>query len=255
MARRMFANDPPRLTFTKDFRQLVHGNLQPGQAVTVVYDAERLPDERSQKQGQKGWTIRAYYKFLEQGEVRATDLWSETGNVLSKDSSDPGEGTMMIGRIDLPPGADHLTLWFLNTGKSGAKYWDSNFGNNYTFRFVVDDLEIAFARVVHDANDPLSWFEMEILALPEVYDLVVIYRSINDPVQARKDDRLALTPAGSVDAQGKRKWLGRTSVPETAVVRFALAYKAYGNPHVDTNSSKGYYTWAGAKRNLEAGVL
>jgi hypothetical protein len=251
----MFPNDPPSITFTKDFKQLVHGDLQPGKTVTLIYDAERLPNERSQEQEQKAWTIQVFYKFFEQGEVRATDLWSETGTVLGKMSNDPGEGTMMIGRIDLPPDADHLTVWFLNTGKSGAQYWDSNFGKNYVFRFVVDDLHIESVGVARDATSPMSWFEINILALPEVYDLAVIYRIMNDPAQSRSDDRLALTPAASTDTQGKRNWSGRAPVPETAVVRFTLAYNAYGNPHADTNNGKGYLTWNGAVRNLEAGVL
>ena len=51
--RRMFPNDPPSITFTKDHRQLVHGDLLPGREVTIVFDAERLPNERSQDHGKK----------------------------------------------------------------------------------------------------------------------------------------------------------------------------------------------------------
>jgi hypothetical protein len=251
----MFRNDPPRITFTKDFRQLVHGDLQPGKTVTIIYDAERLPKERSEEHGQKAWTIRVLYKFSEQGEVRSADLWSETGTVLSKITDEPGEGTMMICRIDMPPDADHLTLWFLNTGKSRDCYWDSNFGKNYIFRFVADDLHVESVGVVPDAGGVFGWFEIEVIALPEVADLAVIYRIMNDPAGAHKEERLALTPIASLDARGERKWSGRTSVPESAVVRFTFGYHAFGNPHSDSNSGKGYLTWPGAVRNLEAGVL
>lgn len=250
----MFSHDAPRIVFTKDFRQLVHGTLQPGAAVRIVYDAERLPEERSEQQGQKAWTIQAFYKFTEQGEVHTVDLWSETGVVLTKTTNEPGEGTMVVSDIDLPSDADHLTLWFLNTGKSGAQYWDSNFGRNYIFRFVADDLHIESVSVARDQKGPLSWFQIEMQALPEVSDLEVVYQIMNHPEEARREHRMGLTPGASI-IKGERAWTGRTAVPEDAVVRFTLAYTAYGNPHQDTNSGKGYLSWQGAKKNLEAGVL
>lgn len=256
MTRRMFPNDPPQITFTKDYRQLVHGDLLPGRTVKLIYDADRLPYERSEEQGQKAWTVKAFYKFVEQGEVRATDLWSESGVVLTKVTNDPGEGTMMICDIDLPPDADHLTVWFLNTGKSGAQFWDSNFGKNYIFRFVVEDLHIDLAEVVHDPKDPLSWFRIEMLASSEVSGLAVLYRIMNDPSAVREEDtRLPLIPTGPPDSEGKCKWSATAPVPENAVVRFTLAYDSYENPHADTNSGKGYLTWIGAERNPQAGVV
>jgi len=252
----MFAQDPPSITFTKDFQTLVHGVLLPGRTVTLVYDAERLPNERSQDQGQKAWTINAFYKFVEQGgEVHVTDLWSETGVVRTKLTDELGSGTMMICRISIPENADHLSVWFLNTGKSGAQFWDSNLGRNYIFRFVVEDFNVSSVAVVHDAKGPLSWFNIEVAALPEVSDLTVLYRIMNNPAADPEDKRLALTSAGPPDSDGRLKWSGSVPVPEDAVVRFSFAYNAYGNPHADSNSGRGYLTWSGAKQNPEAGVL
>jgi hypothetical protein len=254
--RRMFSNDPPRVMFTKDFRQLVQGDLLPGRQVTIVYDAERLPRERSYVNGTAAWTIRCFYKFAEQGPVRWIDLWSETGVILTKNTDEPGEGTMMTGRIDLPADADHLTLWFLNTGASAAEYWDSNFGRNYVLRFVVDDVEIAFVGVEHEANAPASRFRIDVLALPEVEDLIVLHRIMNDPAAPKdQDTRLPLDRQGPLTAAGKQRWSGATVVPVGAVVRFTLAYTAYGNPQTDSNNRRGYLTWAGSKPNREAGVL
>lgn len=255
MARRLFRDDRPTITFTRDFRQLVHGNLEPGKSVMIVYDAERLPNERSVDNGQKGWAIRALYKFTEQGEVHATDLWSETGEILTKVGYEPGEGTMMICSIDLPADADHLTLWFLNTGKSGAQFWDSNFGRNYIFRFVANDFHVTSVRVVRDTTKPISWFELQIVARPEIYDLIALYRIMNDPAQANTEQHLALTPSSSLNSEGLRPWSGRSTVPEKAVVQFIITYNAFGNAHSDTNSGKGYLTWPGAVRNIEAAVL
>jgi hypothetical protein len=234
---------------------LVHGNLEPGTPVIIVYDAERLPNERSTDNGQKAWTIQAFYKFTERGEVRATDLWSETGKVLTKLDNEPGEGTMMISKIELPADADHLTLWFLNTGETRAQFWDSNFGRNYIFRFVANDFHITSVHVVPDTTKPISRFEMQIVAQPEIYDLIAIYRIMNDPAQPNIEHHLALTPSPFLNSEGLRPWSGRTAVPENAVVQFTITYNAYGNPHRDTNSGKGYLTWPGAVRNVEAAVL
>ena len=255
MARRLFSNDQPTITFTKDFRQLVHGNLEPGNPLVILYDAERLSNERSVDNGTKAWTIRVFYKFTEQGEIHLTDLWSETGEILTKLGDEPGEGTMMNCNIDLPADADHLTLWFLNTGKSGAQFWDSNFGRNYIFRFVANDFHIISVRVVRDTTKPIGWFELQIVAQPEIYNLIALCRIMNDPAQVKTEQHLALTPFSSLDSEGLRPWFGRMPVSEDAVVQFTITYNAYGNSHRDTNSGKGYLTWPGAVRNIEAAVL
>lgn len=253
---RMFPHDPPKITFTKDYRQLVHGNLQPGRPVTIVYDAERLPNERSQANGRKAWTIRCFHKFLEQGQVSSIDMWSETGEIQTKITDEVGEGTMMLCRIEVPHDADHLTLWFLNTGTSGAEYWDSNFGRNYIFRFVVEDLEIVSVGVERSSTTRKERFQIEVQASSAVEDVAVLYRIMNDPAAPKdKDMRLELKTDLPISVSEKRKWSGSAPVPADAVVRFTVTYLSYGNAHADTNSGKGYLTWAGAQRNREAGVL
>jgi len=254
--RRMFRNDPPSITYTRDYRQLVHGDLLPGRQVTIVYDAERLPHERSQDHGKKAWTIRCFYKFVENGTVSSIDLWSETGKIRSKISNEPGEGTMMMGRINIPRDADHLTVWFLNSGKSGAEYWDSNFGRNYIFRFVVEDIDITRVGVEHDPKKPVSNFHVQVEASSEVDNVTVLYRIMNGSGGPKDQDfPLPLNMTGTPSPTRKRRWSGATAVPEGAVLRFTVVYNSYGNPHADTNSGKGYLTWEGAKANREAGVI
>ena len=111
--RRMFPNsDPPSITFPETIATLM----------AICSPAERQPSsmtrsasshERSQDHGKKAWSIRCFYKFIENGTVSSIDLWSKTGKILHKISNEPGEGTMMQGRISVPKDADHLTLWFL----------------------------------------------------------------------------------------------------------------------------------------------
>jgi hypothetical protein len=249
----MFAADPARILFTKDFRILTHGDLLPGRPVKIVYDADRLPHERSLDHGQKAWTIEAYYQFADHGSVGSVELKSHTGVVLHKRDNVPGEGTMMLADINIDPHAEYLSVWFRNTGKSGAQYWDSDFGRNYRFRFVVQDLHIDLVRVAPVQGKPQSTFHIDVSTRPEVSQLAVVYRIINDQSHHPPELRLPLSPQGL--ESGKRHWSADSVVSEGAVVKFSLFYTAAGTSYHDTNSGKEYLTWAGSKPNSEAGVL
>jgi hypothetical protein len=249
----MFAEDPARILFTKDFRILTHGDLLPGRSVRIVYDAERLPRERSMDHGRKAWTIRAHYEFADRGTVGSEDLESPSGVILHKRDTEPGEGTMMVADITIDPAAEYLSLWFLNTGRSGAEYWDSNFGRNYRFRFVVQDLHIDLVRVAPVPGTPQSTFHIDVSTRPDVSDLEVVYRVMNEGTMHPQERRLPLSPRGL--QAGTRRWTAETPVLEGAVIKFSLFYTAGGIPYHDTNSGKEYVTWAGSKPDREAGVL
>jgi hypothetical protein len=250
MTRRMFPNDPVSITFTKDFQQVAHGDLLPGRTVTLNYDAERLPHERS-----AGWVIRAYYRLGAGACVKSVDLWSETGVILTKRDEQPGQGTMLIGTIDVAADSEYLAVWFLNTGRSGTQYWDSNFGRDYYFRFVVQDLHIDLVRVAAVPDSPISTFRIVVAARSEVSELSVLYRVMNDRSGHREEHRLPLAPEQSAQPAGKRAWSAVTNVPEGAVIQFSLVYTAAGIAYHDTNSGIMYVTWAGSQPNREAGVL
>lgn len=255
MSRRLFPNDKPWIAFKKNYQQLVHGDLVPGRKVKILYDSQRLPAERSTENGADAWTIKAFYKFIEAGPVHEVDLWTESGAIQSKMSNDTAEGTIMVCSIQIPEGVDHVSIWFLNTGKSGAKYWDSNFGQNYIFRFVVADFEVESAKVIPVAENSHAQFELEVKAAPDVSGIGASYWVANAAVPAVAPSWFALSPVGAPDESGWQKWAGSLAVPKNAVVRFTFRYSAWGNEHVDTNSDHGYLTWPGAVRDPQAGVL
>jgi hypothetical protein len=255
MNRRLFPNDPPWIAFKKNFQQLVHGDLVPGTKVKILYDSDRVPAERSMEDGHKAWTIRAFYKFVEAGPVHQVDLWTESGAMQSKMSNDTAEGTIMVCSIYIPEGADHMSIWFLNTGKSGAEFWDSNFGRNYIFRFVVEDFQVESVKVVPVPEKSLAQFEVELKVASDVSSIGVSYWIANASVPAAAPSYLALRQMGPPDESGRQKWSGSVPVPQKAVVRFTFQYSAWGNEHVDNNSDHGYLTWPGAVRDLQAGVL
>jgi hypothetical protein len=255
MLRRLFPKDPPWIAFRKKSEPLVHGDLVPGRKVKILYDSARLPEERSVENGAKAWTIKAFYKFVEQGSVYQVDLWTESGAIQSKMSNDTAEGTIMVCSIQIPPDVDHVSLWFLNAGKSGAEYWDSNFGKNYIFRFVVADLDVESVKVVQVPGTHQSQFEVDLTAAPDVSQVGVSYWITNASPPAAAPSYLALSPTGPPDTSGHLKWSGAVAVPQNAVVKFSFVYSAWGNQHEDTNGGHRYLSWPGAVYDRAAGVL
>lgn len=251
--RRMFAADPPRIVFTKDFLQRGHGDLLPGRTVTLVYDAERLPQERP-VDGGHALAIDAMYRTSAGGAIATLRLWSQTGRTLSKTGVEPGEGTMVIGRIELPEDAQFLEVWFVNKGASGAEYWDSNFGRNYLFRFVADELHVTRAEVTHEAGEPLGRLEVDIAAVADIDAIYVAYHIANAPAASRRHEVLALARTGTTSGE-LQDWSGAVAVSEDAVVRLTFRYAVDGSEHTDTNSGRGYVIWPGSTRNPEFGVL
>jgi hypothetical protein len=128
----------PQLVFKGDFQQAVTGEIKSGSDVAIVFDAERLPLERSlDAKGKPAWTISAFYQFLPGGEVSKINLLSETSGARKKVS----EATVLKGVFSIPSGSEEAVIWFVNTGTSGHEYYDSAFGNNYRFPVLPEAAE------------------------------------------------------------------------------------------------------------------
>ena len=253
MTRRLFSNEPPRIIFTRDFRVVVRGDLHAGMTAKTLYDASRLPAGASDDDN---LNVTAFYKFVEQGPVHQVDLQTGLGAIQTKMSNDTAEGNIMVCSIDIPAGVDHLTLWFLGTYASGARYWDSNFGKNFFFRFMVEDFDVDRCEVLPDATKPIAWFQVDLTTAPDVTDIGIDYQVVNQPAGWQSPHEfLALSASGESDTSGNRKWSGSAPVPRNAVIKLAFRYHAWGNEHFDTNSGHGYTTWPGARSDPQAGVL
>jgi hypothetical protein len=231
MFRRTFADNAPHITFTKTWEQLPFGNLVPGSTVHISYDPDRLPFERSNYHGAPTWSITAFYRFSPNGAISSKQLDTPTGQVVSRYSDDPVEATMMTTSIDIPTDAEELILWFMNTGRSGFQYWDSDYGRNYIFRFTSIDIQGENATVIGDA------FEVEITALPVVENVAVDFKVINHPPLAGS---VPLIPGAIAD--GRRSWSVRgIKVPIGANVWFTFTYAVDGRQFVDDNDGAGFY--------------
>ncbi|MGC4069503.1 MAG: DUF6209 family protein [Polyangiaceae bacterium] len=116
------------IVFTNDWQQHATGSLQRGQSFTLLYDSQRLPQERSTYNGLPTWNILAHVQFAPHRTISQIALQT------------PGTDEILKAQIDIPEDTTEVVLWFSNSGRSGQEYWDSNFGNNY--RFVVRDANV-----------------------------------------------------------------------------------------------------------------
>ena len=240
MITRAFAGQPAHLTFTKDFREFLHGDLAPGATVTLYYDAERMPQTRPYVNGVPAWSISCHAKFHEDGAALEYPLRSETGIILTKSGDEPGSGTMLTGEIAIPADAGEFVLWFVNTGGSGSVYYDSDFGKNYGFPFLVCDVRVAAGQVVPDPAGAHSQFSAEIHAAPEVANVVLDYRVTNRGPVAPEPTRVALTPTDATD-DGWQIWsTGSINVPFAAVVSYSVTYTRGNRTYFDDNDHRGY---------------
>ena len=121
----------PQLVFKGDFRQDLSGELKSGTEVTILFDSERLPFERSlDEKGKSAWTISAFYQFAPGEEIYKVNLLPEKTRKKTKSETGPA---LLRGVLSVPAGSREAIIWFLNTGSTGSEYYDSDFGKNYRF--------------------------------------------------------------------------------------------------------------------------
>jgi len=196
MIHRALEGKPALITFTMDFHQVVQGDLQPGKKFLIDYDAERLPNERSTYQGKPAWSITAYVKFSETGQPHPYVLKSLTGPVRPKITNESGSGTIMKASVPVPVNASEVILWFVNTGRSGAVYYDSDYGRNYWFRFVQNDIRVISDQIVSDPETPYSGFGVQVSAAPALTGVSVHYRVHRKCMNTRHGGRVRLLSKG-----------------------------------------------------------
>jgi hypothetical protein len=231
MFRRTFADNAPHITFTKTWEQLPFGNLVRGSTVAIAYDPNRLPNERSDYNGVPLWSITVFYRFAQNGPIGSQVLATPTGQVVTRISDDPVEATMMTASIGIPADAEELIVWFMNTGESGFKYWDSDYGQNYIFRFTSIDIEGENATVADGK------FEVDLTALPIIENVTVDYKVINHPPTSGS---VPLAPGAIIN--GRRAWSAHDiTVPAGANVWFTFRYTIDGRMFIDDNDRAGFY--------------
>jgi|GEM_PF-1964607 len=238
MYKRRFADLEAQVTFKKNWTQTLVGTLKPGTTLHVWYDAERLPHERSLIDGKPAWLIDAFVKFTDDPDVHTFPLWVRGGTVLTKVTNETDGGTMMICEIPVPEYAHFVTIWFMNTGASGDRYFDSAYGANYTYRFSVIDIQDLDANVTTSMTPAHSRFEASLTATPEVSMVSIAYQVLN--VRPQQSGKLALQRDPSGDGNGRLGWSGNCNVPLNAVIAFEVEYVIAALTFVDDNSAQSF---------------
>jgi hypothetical protein len=107
------------LNFTGDFNQSASAPLVVGEAVTVTYDASRLPQCRGTYGANPAWSISAFY------QVNGGPVSSIVVGGLNPDPTAKPTFTLTA--------AGDLSMWFENTDVDGCNQYDSAYGKNYHF--------------------------------------------------------------------------------------------------------------------------
>ena len=223
--KRIFENEPGQIRFTEDFKQQTRGSLRPGQPIDLEFADSRIPDEPT-----GAASLEACVQF-NKGAVVATPLRLRQGwRTINPALTEPGEGNLWVGRFTPPAGTTEMCIWFVKTGPSGRKYYDSRFGKNYWFRFVELDLDILSATV--DAKG----FHLDIETSGEVTSVEARYNILNAGAVA------GVLPLSvkSDKSKDKKLWVGSAPLNPKAVVSFAVVYSANGHSYTDDNQRRGY---------------
>ena len=109
--------------FSKDWKETLHGTLEPGDEIRIEYDASRLPN-RDTRYGQRAWNIFAEVQYSEGGKVHSVLL------------DGPGEDGMMKTTLKIPSNATAFIIWFKHHGYYNGYSYDSNYDQNYKFPFT-----------------------------------------------------------------------------------------------------------------------
>lgn len=99
--------------FLSDWTHQQSGDIRPGESLRIEYDVARLPAHRSERYGQKAWSITVNLQFHPGGQVQVGDV-----------SSGPFD-------VNVPANTSRIELWFHNTDHTGGSAWDSCYGQNY----------------------------------------------------------------------------------------------------------------------------
>ncbi len=219
----------PRIVFTRDWHQVVEGELEAGKSFEVVYDATRLPEVRDTYQGLPTWSIMAFTQFEPPGAPLISKPLSGDGDILSQE-------------FDIPEDAEELVMWFTNTGRSGRTLYDSAFGENFHFRFPHRDLEIvaaAFAPPDPAETDDHGGLTVALSAAMAVSQVAIEYAPSAgfDGLVSKESIGLEVTGAGGQ----RRIWsISEYRVQGRGGVDFAISYEVGGRRFRADNGGKGY---------------
>src|SRR5262249_29501308 len=157
MASRTFPPLPPRLTFTRDFHELLRGDLAPGRVVTLRYDPARIAhDDPGYVFGDPARPIVAHATFRPGDTPESRTLISRCGRLEHPDIDSTGNGDMLETEIAVPEDAREFELWFSYASPDRGMFYDNDHGANFHFGFPRRQVRVIAGDVVGDAAKSAS---------------------------------------------------------------------------------------------------
>jgi Family of unknown function (DUF6209) len=218
---RINRNQPPRLTFTRDFHELLRGRLEPGQAVTIRYDPARIvPPDDPYTFGDPARPIRVHATFAAAAAPAVEQtLVSLTGPLPEPIVDVTGQGSMLVATLQCPADAQEVILWFSFRGSDGRVRYDSEFGRNFRFPFLDREFHVV------EADVAAGRFTLEAATVPGASEVTVYYRVA--PTQHAKPVEVSLRRRAQPDPDGWIHWV--LDPPADVGAGSAVTFKCYYN--------------------------
>jgi Family of unknown function (DUF6209) len=180
MIKRAFTSLPPRITFTRDYHELVRGDLRPGTDVRLRYDPARIvPSGEDYVFGDPAHRIKVHIIFPPSRDLVTIPLHSRTGMLTDPAIDVTGVGNMLTATAHVPEDATSIVMWFTHNGPYGPTNYDSDEGRNFHFGF--NSLQIKpLAATVGPGSLGADLFTVKVSVVPEVHRVVVHMRIVDE---------------------------------------------------------------------------
>jgi hypothetical protein len=237
MSERVSTGKPPHIIFTYDFHQLVYGELLADRDCTLSYDPFRIvPADDSYQFGDPSRPIIAHVQCQPSPSAHDIVLQSRAGKLHDIDIDYTGQGSMLHEQFHILAHCKEVVAWFSYQDRTGRTQWDSDYGANYRFRFVSEDIKFLNSKV--ESGDTVDQFKVQLVAAPAIERVIVRYRIVNDLTKATQEYLVELSPSNQRDADGGRLWSLVISLPRGAVVAYDVLYFVSGHRFKDDNSGR-----------------
>ena len=239
---RAFTGLPPRITFTRDYHELVRGDLRRGTDVRLRYDPARIvPPGQGYVFGDPAHRVATHIIFPPNQDVVTIPLLSQVGVLPDPVIDVTGVGNMLTAMAHVPENATSVVMWFTHDSPYGPTNYDSDEGRNFHFGFNSQQIRPLAAAVGRDPSDG-SRFTVKVAAVPEVRRVVVHMRIVEETKSIDHD----LTPTGEQEGDGWPVWaLDPVPILNGAAVRFKLYYWLGDVRYKDDNDGLYYLAHLG----------
>jgi Family of unknown function (DUF6209) len=236
-------SNPARVTFTRDFHELMRGNLRPGAPLLVRYDPARIiPPGDPYVFGDPRAPIQVHAAFRDGGSAVSAVLTSPVGVLPHPAVDATGRGSMLTATLDCPPDADDVRLWFSYVGPTGETFYDSDHGKNFRFGFTGREFRVLAATVTrHDGDGTLFTARVETRA--DVERVTARVRVVGFAVFGARNVDLT-RDATAVSTPSWISWsTPRLGVPAGYAVQAKFYYWRHDVAYKDDNNGRYYLAY------------